>query len=78
MKNIYCVEEWWLENEPVRDSFWCNIEEPWKLGRFSFVNEFDDENKFKEYILNVVNTCGVIAKVWIKKEPDNYNTSIKL
>ena len=19
MKKIYCVEEWWLENEPVRD-----------------------------------------------------------
>ena len=78
MKKIYCVEEWWLENGPVRDIFWSNIEEPWKLGRFSFVNEFDDEEKFKEHILNVINTCGVVGKIWIKEEPDNYNASIKL
>ena len=78
MKKIYCVEEWWLENEPVRDSFWENIEEPWKLGRFSFVNEFDDEEKFKEHILNTIQRCGVLGKVWIKEESDNYNASIKL
>ena len=78
MKKIYCVEEWWLENEPVRDLFWSNIGEPWKLGRFSFVNEFDDEEKFKEHILSIINTCGVIGKIWIKEEPDNYNASIIL
>ena len=78
MKNIYCVEEWWLENGPVRDIFWSNIEEPWKLGRFSFVNEFDDEDKFKKHILNTIQRCGVLGKVWIKEEPDNYNASIKL
>jgi hypothetical protein len=78
MKKIYCVEEWWLENEPVRDLFWSNIEEPWKLGRFSFVNEFDDEEKFKKHILSIINTCGVIGKIWIKEEPDNYNASIIL
>lgn len=78
MKKIYCVEEWWLENEPVRDLFWSNIEEPWKLGRFSFVNEFDDEEKFKEHILSVINTCGVVGKIWIKEEPDNYNAAIIL
>lgn len=78
MKKIYCVEEWWLENEPVRDLFWSNIEEPWKLGRFSFVNEFDDEEKFKKHILSIINTCGVIGKIWIKEEPDNYNAAIIL
>ena len=78
MKKIYCVEEWWLENEPVRDLFWANIEEPWKLGRFSFVNEFDDEEKFKEHILNVVNDCGVVGKIWIKEEDDNYEPLMKL
>lgn len=78
MKNIYCVEEWWLENEPVRASFRKNIEEPWKLGRFSFVNEFDDEEKFKKHILNIINTCGVISKIWIKEVNDNYKISIKL
>ena len=78
MKNIYCIEEWWLEHEPVRDLFWSNIEEPWKLDRFSFVNEYDDEEKFKKNILNVINTCGVIGKVWIKEVDDNYKVSIKL
>lgn len=78
MKNIYCIEEWWLENEPIKDLFWSNIEEPWKMGRFSFINEFDDEDEFKEYLLNTINTGGVIGKTWIKKVEDNYITSIKL
>ena len=78
MKKIYCVEEWWLENEPVRDSFWSIIEEPWKLGRFSFVNEFDDEEKFKEHILSVINTCGVVGKIWIKEVNDDYEPALKL
>lgn len=78
MKNIYCIEEWWLENEPIKDLFWSNIEEPWKIGKFSFINEFDDEDEFKEYLLNIINTGGVIGKTWIKKVEDNYITSIKL
>ena len=78
MKNIYCIEEWWLEDESVKDLFWSNIEEPWKLGRFSFINEFDNEDEFKEYILNAINTCGTIGKIWIKEVDDNYKISIKL
>ena len=84
MKKIYCIEKWWKENdgypkEYFRDgSFWAMTETPWKLGCFDFVEEYDDEEKFKNDILNIINRGGIIGKVWIKEEHDNYITSIKL
>ena len=40
--------------------------------------EYDDEERFKNDILNIINRGAIIGKVWIKEEPDNYNISIKL
>jgi hypothetical protein len=42
------------------------------------VEEYDDEERFKNDILSIINRGGIIGKVWIKEEPDNYNVSIKL
>ena len=84
MKKIYCIEKWWKENdgypkEYFRDgSFWAMTETPWKLGCWDFVEEYEDEEKFKEDLLSIINEGGIIGKVWIKEENDNYKTSIKL
>ena len=56
MKKIYCIEEWWHEpnrlgypKESFRDgSFWGCVETPWKIGCYDFIQEFDDEEQFKE------------------------------
>ena len=79
MKKIYCIEEWLKENESIYDgSFWGCIETPWKLGCFDFIQEFDDEEKFKEELLNIINVGGIIGKVFIKEENEDYNTANKL
>ena len=86
MKNIYCIETWWKEmdregypKEYFRDgAFWSTIETPWKLGCFDFIEEFDDEETFKNELLRIINQGGIIGKVWIKEEDDNYIASIKL
>ena len=74
MKKIYCIEEWLKsDDEHFRDgSFWGIMEEPWKLGAFEVVHEFDNEEDFKNEIINIINSCGIIGKVYIKDMPDNY------
>ena len=73
MKKIYCVEEWLKsDDEHFRDgSFWGIMEEPWKLGTFEVVHEFDNEEDFKNEIINIINNCGIIGKIYIKEIPDN-------
>jgi len=84
MKKIYCIEEWWLEDRDIHNKFnnncefWNCIEEPWKIGCWDFIEEFDDEEKFKNHLLNTINRGGIIGKVWIKEENDDYKTSIKI
>lgn len=84
MKKIYCIETWWKDmdsypKEYFRDgSFWGIAETPWKLGCFDFIQEFDSEEEFKEEILHIINSSGIIGKVWIKEVDDNYKPSIKL
>ena len=34
--------------------------------------------EFKDEILKIINNGGIIGKVFIKEEPDNYKPSIKL
>lgn len=84
MKKIYCIETWWKENdgypkEYFRDgSFWGITETPWKIGCYDFIQEFDDEEKFKKELLNIINYGGIIGKVFIEEKPDNYNIAIRL
>ena len=33
--------------------------------------EFDNEEDFKNEIINIINSCGIIGKVYIKEIPDN-------
>ena len=74
MKKIYCVEQWCKSNDDhFRDgTFWGIMEAPWKLGSFDVVYEFDNEEDFKNEIINIINNCGIIGKVYIKEMSDNY------
>ena len=84
MKKIYCIEKWCIEDQDIHDKFnnncefWNCVEEPWKIGCWNFVEEYDDEEKFKNDILNTINTGGIIGKVFIEEKPDNYNVAIRL
>ena len=57
MKKIYCIEKWCIEAQDIHDKFnnncefWNCVEEPWKIGCWNFVEEYDDEEKFKNDIL---------------------------
>ena len=67
MKTIYCIEEWAKNDESIRDgSFWSALEEPWKLNSTPIINEFDDEEEFKNYLMDVITSCGVIGRVFSK------------
>lgn len=80
MKKIYCVEQWWKPNdEHFRDgTFWGIMEDPWKLGAFDVVHEFDNEEDFKNEIINIINSGGIIGKVYIKKMSNDYKVSLKI
>ena len=47
------------------------MEAPWKLSAFEVVHEFDNEEDFKNEIINIINNCGIIGKIYIKEIPDN-------
>lgn len=73
MKKIFCIEEWLKEDERVRNGgFWGSIEQPWKLGLTSYVQEFDEEDKFKDYLMSIINDRSVIGRVFVKEDPDDY------
>lgn len=82
MKKLYCIEKWWVEDLDIYNKFnnncefWNCIEEPWKSGCWDFVEEYDDEERFKENLLHSIDRGCIISKVWIKEVSDNYKTSI--
>lgn len=83
MKKIYCIEHWWLEDSELYNKynsceFWNSIEEPWKIGHMNFIQEYDSEEEFKNTIINILDNGGIIGKIWIKNENDNYKPIIKL
>lgn len=83
MKKIYCIKEWCkFEGCPkgiFRDgSLWGCYEIPWKIGCDDIIHEFDSEKEFTEKLLNIINSGGIIGKVYIKEMPDDYNTSLKI
>ena len=75
MKKVYCIEEWVRESERVRDGgFWGNIECPWKLGMTDTIQEFDDEEEFKNYLKSILDDSGVVGRVFIKEVSDDYES----
>lgn len=78
MKLIYCIEEWIRERENTRDGglIGC-VEVPWKVGCFSFVNEYTSEDMFKKELYNIINRGGIIGKVFIKEVADEEFEKIK-
>ena len=41
-----------------------------------FVEEYEDEERFKENLLYSIDRGCTISKIWIKEVVDNYKTSI--
>ena len=73
MKKVFCIEEWLKDDERVcNGGFWGSIEQPWKLGLTSYVHEFDEEDEFKDYLMSIINDRGVIGRVFVKEDPDDY------
>ena len=64
MKNIYCIEFNFLSQI---DNY-C----------FPLIEEYDNEEKFKQELINSINQCSTINKVFIKEVDDNYEATIKL
>ena len=64
----YCIEYWYYdEHERFRDgSFWGCLETPWKIGMTDIIEEYDNEDEFKERLLEIINDSGIIGKVFIK------------
>ena len=75
MKNIYCIERWMDESEPVRDGWWgfFGIWEYYKIGKFSYVTEYEDEEEFKKELVNDIAHGGIISDVFIREVPDDYD-----
>ena len=75
MKKIYCIEEWLREDKAVRDGgFWGCLEQPWKFGLTDYLQEFDSEDDFKDYLLDVINKGGAVGRVFTRDVPDDYNS----
>ena len=73
MKKIFCIEEWLKENERVRNGgFWGSLEQPWKLELTSYVQEFDNEDDFKDYLMSIINDGDAIGRVFTKEVSDDY------
>ena len=79
MKKIYCIEEWIPENDglPVNyldltDKYYLSsLELPVRCG-WPEVREYDDEEKFKNDLMNSMEHFCIISKVFIKEVPDDY------
>ncbi len=79
MKKVYCIEEWVCEDERVRDGgFWGSIEQPWKIGMTNQILEYDNEEEFKDYLMSIINSGGVVGRVFTKEVPDEYVNSEEL
>ena len=73
MKKVFCIEEWLKENERVRNGgFWGSLEQPWKLGLTSYIQEFDEEDEFKDYLMSIINDGNIIGRVFTKEVSDDY------
>ncbi len=83
MKVIYCIEQWLKEYwedcgiwERSRDgSLWGCLEQPWKIGCYDIINEYESESLFKKDLYNIINHGGIISKVYMKLVDNNYKSS---
>ena len=73
MKKVFCIEEWFKEDERVcNGGFWSSLEQPWKLAMSSYIQEFDKEDEFKEYLMSIINDGNIIGRVFTKEVSDEY------
>ncbi len=80
MKKIFCIEQWLKsdDNHFKDGTFQGIMEDSWKLGAFDIVHEFDNEEDFKNELLKIINSGGIIGKVYVKEMPDDYKASLKI
>jgi len=84
MKKIYFIESWYVEDPGIHYKFnnscefWNCIEEPWKIGCTEWVDEYYDEESFKNALYHDIDNGRIISKVWIKEVDDNYKFPIKI
>lgn len=62
MKTIYCIEHCWTN----------------KSEEFTFIEEFYDEEKFKQSLINAINLGDIIKKVFLKEVNDNEIDNVKI
>ena len=48
------------------------------MGKFSFVTEYEDEEEFKQSIVDRINNCVPITDIFIKEVPDDYDMKHKI
>ena len=79
MKKIYCIEQLFIEtkdNLPINyidlNSKYYLSSLPLPVFGYSYVTEYDDEEKFKSDLLNKMDGTCVISRVFTKEVPDDY------
>lgn len=87
MKKVYCIEVWArgseLSERPVNDvdvtskDYLSSLEYPYKNG-FPVLEEYDDEERFKTDLKNLINGNCVISRVYIKDVRDDYRPAMKI
>ena len=64
-RKFYCIEEWVPEDEKCRDGYPADS---WKMCKTPITYEFENEEEFKNKLLDIINNGGVISKVYVKEE----------
>ena len=89
-KKIYCIEYVMSENNGLPKnyvniddpSFWSCLEHPWNIGRWTYTEEYDDEEEFKNDLIHRIKNCDIITKIFIEErnvnDPPKYGHKIKI
>lgn len=77
MKTIYCIEEWLDKDcQRIRDKeLWDELEMPWNWRTFNFCSyavEFDDEEKFKDYLQSIIDDGCFAYRISTREANDDY------
>ena len=77
MKTIYCIEEQLDKDwQRLRDKeWWDSLEFPWTCRFFHsrvLAVEFDDEEKFKEYLQSIIDDGCFAYRIFTREVSDDY------
>lgn len=81
-KLIYCIEEQFPDGKGnAINHVELPIKEDWyerDIIRWPLLHEYDNEEKFKNDLINMLKSNVLISKVFIKYENENYKPLMKL